>query len=49
MKYMMIVKLDGASETRRNYEAGIPPDAKLEGAMGKLMEEMAQVLSLIHI
>jgi hypothetical protein len=40
MKYMMMVKLDGNSEAGRNYEAGLPPDSKMQAAMGKLIEEM---------
>ncbi len=40
MKYMMMVKLDAKSEAGRKYEAGTPPDARLEAAMGKLIGEM---------
>ena len=47
MKYIMMVKLDGKSEAGRKYEAGMPPDAKLEAAMGKLMGEMAQAGALV--
>lgn len=39
MKYMMLVKLNRKSPDGRNYEAGMPPDAKLGAAMEKLMEE----------
>ncbi len=42
MKYMMMVKLDGKSEAAKNYEAGMQPDAKLETAMGKLIEQMTK-------
>jgi hypothetical protein len=42
MKYMMMVKLDEKSETARNYEAGVPPNADLEAAMGKLIEQMTR-------
>ena len=42
MKYMMMVKLDRSSEAARNYEAGMPPDARLEAAMGKLLEELTK-------
>ena len=37
----MIIKLNGDSETGRNYEAGLPPSPELMAAMGKLREEMA--------
>ncbi|HTI98804.1 MAG TPA: YciI family protein [Dongiaceae bacterium] len=40
MKYMMLVKLNRKSPDGRNYEAGMPPDAKLGAAMEKLMEEL---------
>ncbi|MEW6307086.1 MAG: YciI family protein [Verrucomicrobiota bacterium] len=47
MKYMMMVKLDGKSEDGRKYEAGMPPDAKLGAAMGKLMAEMGKAGVLV--
>jgi hypothetical protein len=47
MKYMMLVKLDGNSEAGRIYEAGMPPDRRLEAAMGKLIGEMAQSGALL--
>jgi hypothetical protein len=47
MKYMMIVKLDGKNEAGRNYEAGMPPDPKLEAAMGKLMEKLMKSGAMI--
>lgn len=47
MKYMMMVKLDGNSKAGRNYEAGMPPDRRLEAAMGKLINEMAQSGALL--
>jgi hypothetical protein len=40
MRYMMIVKLTGNSETGRNYEAGKPPAPELLAGLGKLREEM---------
>jgi len=49
MKYMMMVKLDSKSEAGRNYEAGMPPDQKLEAAMGKLMEEMTKSGALLDV
>lgn len=49
MKYMMMVKLDGKSEAGQNYEAGTPPDAKLETAMGKLIEEMTKAGALVDM
>jgi len=42
MKYIAMVMLDRNSEAARNYEAGMPPDPKLEAAMGKYMEEMTK-------
>lgn len=42
-----MVKLDNKSEAARNYEAGMPPDPKLEEAMGKLMEEMTKTGTLL--
>jgi len=42
MKYIAMVMLDRNSEAARNYEAGMPPDPKLEAAMGKHMEEMTK-------
>lgn len=42
MKYMMMVKLNANSEACRNYDAGMPPDAKLGAAMEKLMGKMAE-------
>jgi hypothetical protein len=38
----MIIKLGGDSETRRNYEAGLPPSQELMVAMGKHREEMTE-------
>lgn len=38
MKYMMIVKLSGDSETRRNYENGAPPVPELMAAMEELQK-----------
>jgi hypothetical protein len=49
MKYMMLVKLDGRSEAGRNYDAGKPPDQKLEAAMGKLMVEMTKSGALLDV
>ena len=40
MRYMMIVKFTGNSETGRNYEAGLPPAPELLAGLGKLREEM---------
>jgi hypothetical protein len=40
MKYIAMVVLDRNSEAARNYEAGMPPDPKLEEAMGQHIEEM---------
>ncbi len=48
MKYMMMVKLDRTSEAGKNYEAGTPPDAKLEVAMGKLMEELTKSGAMVE-
>lgn len=36
MKYMMIVKLTGISESRRNYENGVPPVPELMAAIEEL-------------
>lgn len=36
MKYMMIVKLTGHSESRRNYENGVPPNLELMAAIEAL-------------
>jgi hypothetical protein len=36
MKYMMIVKLAGNSESRRNYDNGAPPVPELMAAIEKL-------------
>jgi hypothetical protein len=44
MRYMMIVKLTGNSETGRNYDAGKPPAPELVAALGKLNEEMPGAL-----
>jgi hypothetical protein len=44
MRYMMIIKLNGNSETGRNYETGKPPSPELLAAMGKLREEMPGAL-----
>jgi hypothetical protein len=49
MKYLMMVKLDSKSEAGRNYEAGMPPEPKLEEAMGKLMEKMAKTGTLVDV
>jgi hypothetical protein len=38
MKYMMIVKLTGDSESRRNYDNGAPPDEELMAAIEKLRQ-----------
>lgn len=42
MKYIAMVMLDRSAEAARNYEAGMPPDPKLEAAMGNYMQEMTQ-------
>jgi hypothetical protein len=42
MKYMAMVMLDKTSEAARNYEAGMPPDPKLEAAMGRHIEELTK-------
>jgi hypothetical protein len=42
MKYIAMVMLDRNSDAARNYEAGMPPDQKLEAAMGRHMEEMTK-------
>lgn len=47
MKYMMIVKLDRTSASGKNYEAGMPPDAKLGEAMGKLMEQLTKAGAMV--
>jgi len=49
MKFMMMVKLDGNSEAARNYEAGLPPDQKLEEAMARLMEKMTGSGALLGV
>lgn len=49
MKYMMMVKMDAKSEAGRNYEAGMPPDAKLEAAMGPLIERMLKIGALVEM
>lgn len=36
MKYMMIVKLTGNSESRQNYENGVPPAPELMAAIEEL-------------
>ena len=47
MKYMMIVRLNAESEAGRKYEAGMPPDAKLEAAMGQLIEKLLKTGALV--
>jgi hypothetical protein len=47
MRYLMMVKLNPNSEAGRNYEAGLPPEPKLEAAMGKLIEKMAKSGTLV--
>jgi hypothetical protein len=47
MKYLMMVKIDRNCEAARNYEAGMPPDARLAAAMDKLMEKMITSGALI--
>ena len=47
MKYLMMVKLNPNSEAGRNYEAGLPPEPKLEAEMGKLIEKMAKSGALV--
>lgn len=47
MRYMMIVKLAGDSEARRNYEAGLPPSPELMAAVGKLAAGMAAAGTLL--
>ena len=43
----MMVKLNANSDAGRNYEAGLPPEPKLEAAMGKLIEKMAKSGTLV--
>ena len=38
MKYMMIVKFTGPSESRRNYENGVPPAPELMAAIEELRQ-----------
>lgn len=47
MKYMMMVKLAGDSESARQYEAGMSPDARLEAAMGTLIEKAMKSGALV--
>ena len=47
MRYLMMVKLNPNSEAGRNYEAGLPPEPKLEAAMGKLIEGMIKSGALV--
>src|SRR5262249_19688854 len=42
-----MVKLSANSGAGRNYEAGLPPEPKLEAAMGKLIEKMAKSGALL--
>jgi hypothetical protein len=49
MKYMMMVKMDAQSEAGRSFEAGMPPDAKLETAMGQLIEKMLKSGTLVDM
>ena len=49
MKFMMMVKLDGKSEAAKSYEAGVPPDANLEAAMGKLIDQMTKAGVLLDM
>lgn len=49
MKYMMMVKMDANSEAGKSYEAGTPPDAKLEAAMGQLIEKMLKIGALVEM
>ncbi len=42
MKYMMMIKLDRNSEDARQYEAGMPPPAAFEEAMGQLIDKMIE-------
>jgi hypothetical protein len=48
MKYLAMVLLDRNSEAARNYEAGLPPDPKLEAAMGEYMEAMTKLGVLLE-
>ena len=43
-----MVKLDGKSAAAKDYEAGTPPDPKLEAAMGKLMEELTKSGAMVE-
>jgi hypothetical protein len=47
MKYMMIVKLNRNSQNGRNYDTGMPPDARLTEAMGKIRERMIKAGELL--
>ena len=48
MKYMMMVKVDAKSQAGKSFEAGTPPDAKLEAAMGQLIEKMLKAGALVE-
>lgn len=49
MKYIAMVMLDRNSKAARNYEAGTPPNPKLEAAMGKHIEESMKSGSLLDV
>jgi hypothetical protein len=48
MKYIAMVILDRNTEAAGNYEAGMPPDAKLETAMDKHIDEMTKAGVLLE-
>ena len=48
MKYIAMVMLDRNTEAARNYEAGMPPDPKLEAAMGRHIEELTKSGNLLE-
>ena len=48
MKYIAMILLDRNSEEARNYEAGVPTDAKFEAAMGAYVEELTKLGVLLE-
>jgi hypothetical protein len=42
MKYLMMVKIDPATDEGRRFETGAPPDPRLLAAVGRYAEEMAR-------
>lgn len=48
MKYLAMIMLDRNSKAAKDYEAGSPPDPKLEAVMGKHIEKMTKAGALLE-